>query len=58
MANMTLGQLLDAIRDTGAGMDDEVRASMDEGAEDTAGIKEVVAGCDGVLLVLNVDEIG
>jgi hypothetical protein len=56
--NMTLGELLDALAATGMSRDSEVRACIDPGAEDTAGIKEVAAGCDGVLITLSVDEIG
>jgi hypothetical protein len=53
---MTLGELFNALRETGAALDEDVRASIDPGVEDTAGINEVVAGCDGVLLVLDVSE--
>lgn len=49
---MTLDELVAALLETGMDFDSEVRASMDDGASDTCGIAEVVAGCDGVLLVL------
>lgn len=58
MANMTLGELMEALKETGMSPDSDVVVSMDDGAQDTCGVKEVAAGCDGVLLVLNVDEIG
>lgn len=53
---MTLKELIHALRETGAADDEEVCVSIDPGAEDTAGISEVVAGCDGVLLVLDCNE--
>jgi hypothetical protein len=55
MANLTLGQLMKALEETGMSPDSDVKVSMDDGAEDTCGIGEVAAGCDGVLLILNVD---
>lgn len=55
---MTIRELIKAIEDTGLHPDSEVRASMDAGASDTCGIKEVAAGVGVILLNLDVDEIG
>lgn len=59
MANMTIRELLNALQASGLDIDREVRAVIDEGAEDNCGIKDVIAAESGdVLLILNVDEIG
>lgn len=51
----TLKELLDALENTGAAPDEPLRVAIDDGAEDTTTIREVVAGCDGVLIVLNIE---
>jgi len=55
---MTIRELITALEDTGLHPDSEVRASMDEGASDTCGIKDVGAGMGVIYLNLDVDEIG
>lgn len=50
---MNLGELVNALRDTGAAMTEEVRVCVDDNAGSNAEVKEVVAGCDGVLIVLH-----
>lgn len=58
MKNLTLGELINALQQSGMTLDSDVRCCLDPGAEDTCGVGEVSAGCDGILLTLNVDEIG
>jgi hypothetical protein len=58
MKNLTLGELVKALQDSGMSPDSDVRCCLDPEANDTAGVGEVSAGCDGILLTLNVDEIG
>lgn len=62
MRNLTLGELtktlLNAMKERGISPDSDVRCCLDPGADDTAGVGEVSVGRDGILLTLNIDEIG
>lgn len=52
----TLKEFLAAVENTGASPDEPLRVAMDDDAEDTATIREIVAGCDGVLIILNTEK--
>lgn len=58
MKNLTLGELIHALQESGMSPESDVRCCLDTEADDTCGVGEVSAGCDGILLTLNVDEIG
>lgn len=51
----TLEELIAALKSTGAAPDEPLRVSIDDGALDAATVREVVAGCDGVLIILNTE---